>query len=73
MGTLTVERDRVAPASGGSDSLRRGAERGTLAFAEKLKAFIAAAPQGVPLTDEEIMAEIRQVRRDAKMSKARHF
>ncbi|GHT13949.1 hypothetical protein AGMMS4956_10920 [Bacteroidia bacterium] len=33
-----------------------------LSFEETLNKFITTAPQNVPLTDDEIMNEIRQVR-----------
>ena len=35
-------------------------------FNELLNEFIETAPQDVPITDDDILAEIKQVRQDAK-------
>jgi len=40
---------------------------------ELLNEFIETAPQDVPITDDDILAEIKQVRQDAKSFKACHF
>ena len=42
-------------------------------FNELLNEFIETAPQDVPITDDEILTEIKQVRQDAKFLKTRHF
>jgi hypothetical protein len=42
-------------------------------FNEMLNDFIETAPQNVPITDDEILAEIKQVRQDAKHLKTCHF
>ena len=42
-------------------------------FNDILDEFIETAPQNVPITDDEIMAEIKQVRQDAKFLKTCHF
>ena len=42
-------------------------------FNERLNEFIETAPQNVPITDDEILAEIKQVRQDAKSLKTCHF
>ena len=42
-------------------------------FNERLNEFIEMAPQDVPVTDDEILAEIKQVRQDAKFLKTCHF
>jgi hypothetical protein len=42
-------------------------------FNELLNNFIETAPQGVPITDDEILTEIKQVRQDAKFLKTCHF
>ena len=42
-------------------------------FNEMLNEFIETAPKDVPITDDEILAEIKQVRQDAKFSKTCHF
>jgi len=41
-------------------------------FNELLNEFIETAPQDVPITDDEILAEIKQVRQDAKSFKTCH-
>ena len=73
MATLVQERISVTPLEGAAGLLRRRAERGRIPFAERLNEFIMTAPRDVPITDEDIMAEIKQARRDAKTSKTRHF
>jgi len=45
----------------------------TQSFNEVLNRFIDTAPQHVPITDDEILAEIKQVRQDAKSLKTRRF
>ena len=42
-------------------------------FNELLNEFIETAPQDVPITDDEILAEIKQFRQDAKYLKTCHF
>jgi hypothetical protein len=42
-------------------------------FNERLNEFIETAPQDVPISDEEILTEIKQVRQDAKSLKTCHF
>ena len=42
-------------------------------FTELLNEFIETAPQDVPITDDEIMTEIKQVRQDAKNLQTCHF
>jgi len=42
-------------------------------FNDILDEFIETAPQNVPITDDEIIAEIKQVRQDAKSLKTCHF
>ena len=42
-------------------------------FNERLNEFIETAPQNVPITDDEIIAEIKQVRQDVKSFKTCHF
>jgi len=42
-------------------------------FNEMLNEFIETAPKNVPITDDEILAEIKQVRRDAKLFETCHF
>jgi len=42
-------------------------------FNEKLNEFIETAPQNVPITDDEILTEIKQVRQDAKFLETCHF
>ena len=42
-------------------------------FNEMLNEFIETAPQDVPITDDEILTEIKQVRQDAKFLKTSHF
>ena len=42
-------------------------------FNEMLNEFIETAPQDVPITDDDIMTEIKQVRQDAKSHKTNHF
>ncbi|MCL2041764.1 MAG: hypothetical protein FWG84_06975 [Bacteroidales bacterium] len=45
----------------------------TRSFNEMLNEFIETAPQNVPITDDEILAEIKHVRRDAKLFETCHF
>ena len=42
-------------------------------FNELLNEFIETAPQDVPITDDDILAENKQVRQDAKSLKTCHF
>jgi len=42
-------------------------------FNEMLNEFIETAPQDVPITDDDILAEIKQVRQDAKSLKTCYF
>ena len=42
-------------------------------FNELLNEFIETAPQDVPITDDDILAEIKQVRQDAKSLKTCNF
>jgi len=42
-------------------------------FNELLNEFIETAPKDVPITDDEILAEIKQVRQDARTLKTCHF
>jgi len=42
-------------------------------FTELLNEFIETAPQDVPITDDEILTEIKQVRQDAKNLQTCHF
>jgi len=42
-------------------------------FNELLNEFIETAPQDVPITDDEILTEIKQVRQDARFLKTSHF
>ena len=42
-------------------------------FNEVLSKFIETAPQNVPITDDEILTEIKQVRQDAKSLKTCRF
>ena len=73
MATLAQERISVSLPGGVAGFLRRRADRGKVPLAEQLNEFIVTAPRNVPVTDDDIMAEIKQVRRDAKTSEARHF
>ena len=41
-------------------------------YNERLNEFIETAPQDVPITDDEILAEIKQVRKDAQYLKTCH-
>jgi len=67
MATLAQERITVTLPSGVASFLRRRADRGEVPFAERLNEFIVTAPRNVPVTDDEIMAEIKQVRSDEKL------
>ena len=42
-------------------------------FIEILDEFIETAPKDVPITDDEILAEIKQVRQDAQFLKTCRF
>lgn len=42
-------------------------------FNDLLNEFIETAPQDVPITDDEILVEIKQVRQDAKSLETCHF
>ena len=42
-------------------------------FNELLNEFIETAPQDVPITDDDILSEIKQVRQDAKSLKTCNF
>ena len=42
-------------------------------FTELLNEFIETAPQDVPITDDEILTEIKQVRQDAKNLQTCHL
>jgi len=42
-------------------------------FNEMLNEFIETAPQNVPITDDDILAEIKQVRQDVKYLKTCHL
>ena len=68
------EKVAVAEQSVGAGRVMDGFESlKTVRMKQMLKEFIATAPRNVPLTDDDIMEEIRQVRRDAKTSKTHHF
>jgi hypothetical protein len=41
-------------------------------FNERLNEFIETAPKDVPITDDEILAEIKKVRQNAKSLKTCH-
>jgi len=42
-------------------------------YNEMLNEFIETAPQDVPITDDEICTEIKQVRQDARFHQTSHF
>ena len=42
-------------------------------FNERLNEFIETAPKDVPITEDEILEEIKQVRQDAKYLKTCNF